>query len=90
LQFLLDLIAIVRSIMIPLMQDQPDLETWIRSCDPDAILFTKIDRFFISLMVISIEHSPNLILSLEQILAPSTALDQTFCFRVFQRFSSDC
>lgn len=70
LQFPLCLMAVIRSIIILLVQDQPDLKTWIRPCNPDAVVLAKIDCFFISLMFVSIEYGPNLVPFFKQIPVP--------------------
>ena len=89
-QFPLCLMAVIRAIIILLVQDQPDLKTWIRSCDPDAVGFAKIDCFFVPLMFVPIEYGPNLVPFFKQIPAPSATSRQSFRSRKLQCFLSYC
>ena len=64
----LHLVALFGPVVIPLVQDEPKLETWVGTADVDAMLFAKRNRFVETRMFVSVEHGPDLVVFLERIL----------------------
>ena len=65
--------AIVRSIMVPFVQDQPQIEAWIRTGDQDGVALAVRHRFVKPRMLVAVEYRPDLICFLERILPAATA-----------------
>ncbi len=68
----LDFFPVVVSGVILLMQDQPKFETWIGAGNADAAPFAKRYSFIESRMIVSVEHSPDLVVFLKRFPAAST------------------
>ena len=60
--------------MVLLVQDKPEFKTWVGAGDIDAVLFTMRHRLIVVRMFVSVEHGPDLVVFLERILIPATAL----------------
>ena len=60
----LHLVAILISVLVPLMQDQPKLEAWIGTANENAVTVAQRYRFIESRMLVTVEHRPHLIVFL--------------------------
>ena len=49
-------------IVIPFMQDQPQLEAWIGTTDTDTVTSAQLDGIVKFRMIIAVEYRPNLVL----------------------------
>jgi len=62
-----NLMAIVGTMKLFEMQDEPDFEAGIRTTDPHAMLRAEGDSLRRGFVLVSVEHSPNLISGLVRI-----------------------
>ena len=62
------LVPVARSIVVSLVQDQPEFETRIGTANMDAIALAERNRLVETRMLVAVEHRPDLVPFLERIL----------------------
>ena len=73
----LHLVAILISVVVPLMQDQPKLEAWIGTANENAVTVAQRYRFIESRMLVTVEYRPHLIVFFERVFASTAASNES-------------
>jgi hypothetical protein len=69
----LHLVAIFISVVVPFVQDHPELEAWIGTTNPNTVPFAERYRFVESRVHVAVKYCPDLIIVLKRASAPPTA-----------------
>ena len=86
----LDCVAIIWTIMILIVQYQPEFEARVRSAYKDALAFAELNGILKLRMLIPVEHCTNLIVLFKQVLLAATVLTNALRLGVLDRLGCNC
>ena len=73
----LHLVAMLESVVVPFVQDQPKLETWIGTANENTVTVAQRYRFIESRMLVAVEHRPHLIVFFERVFASTATSNES-------------
>ena len=73
----LHLVAMLKSVVVLFVQDQPKLEAWIGTANENTVTVAQRYRFIESGMLVAVEHRPHLIVFFERVFASTAASSES-------------